>query len=98
MLFGILNIGFGLLGLLVALVVMVILPRMNTANNPILAQMHDSPLMKITMPLDAVANVGLVVAGCGLLLSKNWGRIISITYGIYAILEAVVAGIVTVSS
>ena len=96
--FGILNIGFGLLDLLVTLFSMFVLPRMSVAENPILKQMHGNLWTKITTPLDGIAAVFLLAAGVGLLLSKNWARIISIIYGAYAILECLVGGIVTLCS
>lgn len=96
--FGILNIGFGLLGLIVTLVSMVVLPRMNVADNPILKQMHDNLWTKITMQSDGIAAIVLLAAGIGLLLFKNWARIISIIYSIYTILGSIVGGILTLNN
>jgi len=93
--FGILNIGFGLLDVLVTLFSLFVLPRMNMANNPILKQTHDTVWTRITMPLDGIAAVVLLAAGVGLLLLQNWARIASIGYGSYAILVTVAGTIVT---
>jgi hypothetical protein len=98
MIFGILNIGFGLLGIISLLVSWVFVSHMNTAGNPILQQMQDNPSyaawMKISMPLGGIAHVLLLVAGIGLLLLQNWARIVSIGYGIYAIIGCIVGGVV----
>jgi len=96
--FGILNIGFGLLDLLTTLFTMVILPRMSAADSPILKQMHGNAWTKITTPLDGIAAIVLLAAGIGLLSSKNWARIASIIYGAYSILVCLVGGIVTLSN
>jgi hypothetical protein len=93
--FGILNIGFGLLDLLVTLFLMVILPGMRAAGNSILKQMPDNPWTRISMPLDGIAAVVLMAAGIGLLLLQNWARITSIIYGAYSILSCIVGTIVT---
>jgi hypothetical protein len=45
------------------------------------------------MALGLVAAVVLVLAGVGLLMSKAWGRVLSIVYAIYAIVAAVVGWI-----
>jgi hypothetical protein len=95
--FGILNIGYGLFDLLVLLIKMVILPRMNMADNPMLNQMHDNPWTKISTPLSGIAAIVLVAAGIGLLLAQNWARIVSIGYGIYSILACVVETVVMLS-
>ena len=93
--FGILNIGFGLLDLLFTLFSMFVLPTMNLANNSILKQTHDNAWARITTPLDGLAAVVLLAAGVGLLLSRNWARIFSIGYGGYAILICTVGTIMT---
>jgi hypothetical protein len=96
--FGILNIGFGLLDLLVTLFSMFILPGINAAGNPMLKQMHDSAWTRITMPLDGIAAITLLAAGIGLLLCKNWARTISLIYSGYSILVCIGGGIATVST
>jgi prolipoprotein diacylglyceryltransferase len=96
--FGILNIGFGVIGLLGMLVSMAVLSRTNVAANPILQEMYDNPnyiaWTKISMPLGGIAAVVLISAGIGLLLLKNWARLVSIGYGVYAILGGIVGGLV----
>jgi hypothetical protein len=95
--FGILNIGFGLLDLLVTLFSIFVLPRMNMAGNPIMIQMHDNLWTKITTPLDGIAAVALLAAGAGLLMLQGWARTVSIVYGGYAILITMIGAVVTLS-
>jgi uncharacterized protein with PQ loop repeat len=96
--FGILNIGFAVFGLLGMLLSMAVLSRTNVAVNPILKELYDNPgyiaWMKISMPLGGIASVVLLAAGVGLLLLQNWARIVSIGYGVYAILGGIVSGLV----
>src|ERR1035441_4726495 len=96
--FGILNIGFGMLNAVSLLISMVVLSRVNMAGNPILKQLYDNPQYitwtKISLPLGGIAAVVLLAAGIGLLLLQNWARIVSIGYGIYAILGIIVGGII----
>jgi hypothetical protein len=95
--FGILNIGFAALGLVGLLFSAVILSHTDAAKNPMLKEMYDNPAyaawMKISMPLSGIVSVVLLAAGIGLLLLKNWARIASIAYGIYAILGCLVGGV-----
>ena len=96
--FGILNIGFGMLNAVSLLISMVVLSRTNMAGNPILKQLYDNPQYvawtKISMPLGGIAAVVLLAAGIGLLFLQNWARIVSIGYGIYAILGGIVGGFI----
>jgi hypothetical protein len=95
--FGILNIGFGLLDVIVTLFLMVVLPKIHLPGNSVFILIRDNSWSKNTMPFDIVAAMALLAAGIGLLLSKNWARILSIIYGIYTIAVCVVGGIVTLS-
>src|ERR1035441_3398676 len=67
--FGILNIGFGMLNAVSLLISMVVLSRTNMAGNPILKQLYDNPQYvawtKISMPLGGIAAVVLLAAGIG---------------------------------
>jgi len=102
MIFGILNVGFGLFGLLSLMVMSVVLPKLSTTGNPILQQLaqssQNSTWTKISTPFDAISFVVLMVAGVGLLLLKNWSRGLSIGYSVYAILSAVVGCVVTLAA
>jgi hypothetical protein len=93
--FGILNIGFGLLDLLVTLFSIFVLPKMGMSANPALIQMHENLWTKITTPTDGIAAVALLAAGVGLLLLQGWARTVSIIYGVYTILVTIVGVVVT---
>jgi hypothetical protein len=99
--FGILNIGFGMLGIVVLLISVVLMSKTNMAENPIMKQMNATPQSaaweKISTPLGGIAAVVLLVAGIGLLMLRNWARIVSIAHGIYSILACIVGCIVTLS-
>lgn len=101
MVFGILNIGFALLGMVGALVSVFVLSRVHTHSNPFLDQMHNNPLyqtwMSISMPLGGIVSVALLAAGIGLLMLQNWARIVSIVYGIYSIVAGLIGLGVTFS-
>lgn len=101
MIFGILNIGFGMLGLVSLLVSMVFMSHMNAAGNPILQKMNENPQYvawtKISFPLGGIASIVVLAAGIGLLLLQNWARIASIGYGIYTILGCLVGSIVMIN-
>jgi hypothetical protein len=96
--FGILNIGFAAFGLLSLLLSTVFLSQMNTGANPVLKAMNDNPAYvtwtKISVPVGGIASVVLLAAGIGLLMLKNWARVVSIGYSIYAIVGGIIGGIV----
>ena len=99
--FGILNIGFALLGLLGTLISMVVLSHTSGNGNPFLKAMYDNPhyvtWMKISVPLGCVGCLVLLAAGIGLLLLQKWARIMSIGYGIYAIVSGIAGGLIMIS-
>ncbi len=90
--FGILNIAFAAMGV-VGLIVSIVVLRVAAAShsNSILQQ---SPVLaawtKISMPIGFVSSIVLAIAGTGLLLFKNWGRILSIIYAIYGLVFGIV--------
>lgn len=98
--FGILNIGFALFGLVGLLFSTLVMSHMNTGANPILQQMQDNSMyaawMKISIPLGGIVSVLLLAAGIGLLMLQNWARIISIGYAIYSIIACVIGSFVMV--
>ncbi len=96
-LFGILDIGIGLLGLGGALLSTLFEGLGATAASPsvnsisaFMDTLNHNPVYvlwnRITVPLNAAAGLLLVAAGVGLLLLKNWARLASIGYGIYKII------------
>jgi hypothetical protein len=99
--FGMLNTGFGLLGLIGVLLSntmsgMLEGPGAAAAGSPLgsisafIADLYHSPAYvlwnRITVPLNFAASLLMVAAGVGLLLLKNWARLASIGCGIYKIL------------
>ncbi|MGD1084797.1 MAG: hypothetical protein ABSA47_08635 [Verrucomicrobiota bacterium] len=95
--FGILNIGFGALGLLSlgmqnaeeSFAAKSPLPWLNRVLGLLSDMYHDPTYVlwrDISVPLRALAGVALLAAGIGLLRRKNWARLASIGYGVYAIL------------
>jgi hypothetical protein len=96
LIFGILNIGFGLLGLLGLLAQSSFASFGTQASIPMLAsimafidEMNKNPnyilWQHISTPVEGLASIALLAAGIGLLLLKNWARITSVAYGIYKI-------------
>jgi hypothetical protein len=101
--FGILNIGFGLLGVaglfLSTLFEGFTAPAAGASSNSLFgtwtglwnAISSDAAYVgwhRITVPLDAACTLALVAAGVGLLLLKNWARLLSLGCAIYEILVA----------
>jgi hypothetical protein len=95
--FGVLNIVFGALGILgiifSAISLMVISPLSST-HNPVVQTVRNNPgyaaWMKIAIPLGFLACGVSIAAGIGLLKLKNWARILSIGYAIYAIVTGII--------
>ena len=94
--FGILNMGLGLLdlgGMLLSTIFKGLgAPAAGPSFNSVLAFMdtlYHNPVYviwnRITVPLNVAASLLLVAAGVGLLLLKNWARLASIGCGIYKI-------------
>lgn len=100
--FGILNILFGVLGLCgtaaSSAMFFMTLPRDPAMPNPMLDLLDSNPtfrlFMQVTIVLGGVASLVLLVAGIGLLLTKAWGRTLSVGYAWYAIVSAIVGTIV----
>jgi hypothetical protein len=92
--FGILNIGFGVLGVITTIVGMALHSPGGAALSPIIKKVYDNPSfsawMKIATPLGSVAALVIIAAGIGLLLLRDWGRLTSIGYAIYGIVIALV--------
>lgn len=104
--FGILNVGIGLLGLGGLLLSTMFespdflsispsVPSVNSFLSSMLALWNtistDATFVvwrRITVPLDAAASLTLVAGGIGLLLLRNWARLVSIGYAIYKVIFA----------
>ena len=95
--FGILNIAFAAMGAFGVVLAVAMFSTTADANNPVIKIMRESPgymiYMKIMIPLGAVACVLLLVAGIGLLCFKAWGRILSIVYAVWAILNGILGAV-----
>jgi hypothetical protein len=95
--FGILNLLFGILGLFGVVFTLVSLRPQAAVNNQLLAAMQANPaymlFMHISMGLGFLAAIALLIAGVGLLRAKPWGRTISLGYAVYTML-ATVTGVV----
>ena len=100
--FGVLNIVFGLLSMCGAagssVMFFVDLPRDPALPNPMLDLIKSNPTFRLTqmvnMGISIVLAVALMLAGIGLLRSKAWGRTLSVGYGWCAIAGIVLAMIV----
>jgi hypothetical protein len=97
--FGVLNIvfaAFGIFGVLAS--VMLFAAAGTNSNNPVIQVIHDSPgyaaWMKICIVLGLGVSGALLAAGIGLLQLKPWARMLSIAYGIYAIIMIPVSTVV----
>jgi hypothetical protein len=95
--FGILNIVFGVFGLLgTAVNVLMMFINADAATvqaNPILQLQQQQPffaaMMKINVVLGFVASIVLIIAGIGLLYMRSWARKVSIGYAIYSIVSVI---------
>lgn len=96
--FGILNILFGVLGLCgtagSSAMFFMDLPRDPAIPNPMLDLLASNPsfrvFMQVSVVLGGLASLVLLVAGIGLLLTKAWGRTLSVGYAWYAIVAGLV--------
>jgi len=97
--FGILNIGFAALGLIGAAATLLMFRFLPAAGNPVLQLMNENALLKAwtdaSLLLGVVASFFLLAAGIGLLMMRNWARVLSLAYGIYAILSGVIGTVLT---
>jgi hypothetical protein len=97
--FGILNIGFAVLGLFGMIVTIAVLSASAGSNNPMVNIIRENPAfaawMKINVPLGILSCVLLLAAGIGLLMLKEWARKLSIGYAIYAIVSGLVGTVLT---
>jgi len=93
--FGILNIGFAVVGFVSLLVTILMFAMVrDTTNNPVLQLIHNNPgyaaWMNLSLVLGFLARAVLLTAGIGLLKLKPWARTLSIVYGIYEIVMVLV--------
>jgi len=88
LIFGILNLCFALLNLFGPLLTKLMSNIKLPANSPIAAMRADpgyAKLLNLNLAVGLVVGAALLACGIGLLLLKNWGRLGSIIYAIFAI-------------
>jgi len=94
--FGILNIGFSVFGLVGIVATIALFSASAMSNNPVVNIMRENQnpafavWMKISIPLGILTCLLLLTAGIGLLMLKEWARKLSIGYAIYAIVSGLV--------
>jgi hypothetical protein len=92
--FGILNIGLAIFGAASAVLSKIIMTVIKLPSNGLAASLHNNPTYvawsNVSMMMSILGGCVMLVAGIGLLLLKNWGRILSIGYAIYAIIWALI--------
>ncbi len=94
--FGVLNLIFGALGIVGTLFSSAILfmPERPGIKNPVLELVKQNAgyaaFLKVSLVLGLLAAAVVLLAGIGLLASKAWGRTLSIVYAIYGIVASVV--------
>lgn len=98
--FGVLNIVFGVSSFCcLPFTFLTLLPQPGS-NNPVAYIIEHSLFLKIwtigSVILGLLASIVLIIAGVGLMMMKDWGRKVSIGYGIYAILMCITAALVNV--
>lgn len=99
--FGILNIAFGVLGVLCTPLSLIGLFFRPDPNNPVVQIIQDNAFYRYWMigsvGMGVIASVVLLVAGIGLLRMQNWGRLVSFGYSVYAILAGLAGMVVTMA-
>src|SRR5579872_1041984 len=92
--FGILNIGLAVFGAASLIVSNIVLTFVKLPSSPITDSLLNNPTYRawtpVSMFMGLISNTVMLVAGIALLLLKNWGRILSIAYAIYAILWSLI--------
>jgi len=97
--FGVLNILFACFGIFGLLWTAMLLFMSSDSNNPVIKIMHENPgyatWMKISFLLGIPSCAVLAASGIGLLYLKPWARLLSIIYGVYAIVFGIIGTAVT---
>ena len=97
LIFGILNIGYGLFSLGMVLLNLAS-SHLSPKGNPVAAAMKSDPTMatwtSLSTPLSVALGLALMAFGIGLLLLKNWARLGSIVWSVIDIVFVVVGSMV----
>ena len=87
--FGVLNIVFAALGVMGIMASLAMFAVSSDSNNPVLNIVHENAAyatwLKVSIVLGFFSAVALLASGIGLLYLKPWARVLSIAYGVYAI-------------
>ncbi len=93
--FGILHIVFGVLGLCGTVISAAVFAIPNDGADPVITAMHESEPYRLyliaSIPLGVIATAALLAAGIGLLNNKPWSRPLSNFYAWYVIVLTVVS-------
>jgi hypothetical protein len=98
--FSILNMVFAALGFFGTIGSLVMLAALaHDTNNPMMEIIRDNPgyamYMKVSALLGMAVGLALLAAGIGLWLLQPWGRLLSIAYGILAVISIPVNSVVS---
>lgn len=92
--FGILNIVLGALGLFGALFSLFLFYNVEDSSNPVIKIMAEHPLYlaftKISIVISSIFVVLLIASGIGLFLLKPWARLCSLAYAIITIVMGII--------
>jgi hypothetical protein len=95
--FGVLNIGFAVLGIFSLFASYAMLFATAASNNPVIEVIRENPTyaawLKVSLPLGLLSCLVLLAAGIGLLKMKDWARKLSIVYAIYAIVFTIIGSV-----
>jgi hypothetical protein len=96
MVFGILNIGFALWKVFMALLSLVLHPK--ARSNPLFASITSDPGFQawthFSVVVEVVFAIILIASGIGLLLMQNWARVLAIVYSVLEIIMVIAGPIV----
>lgn len=96
--FGILNIIFAAFGAISVLMALILFNALPDSTNPVVQLIHTNAAyrnwMKFSVGLGTVVIPVLLAAGIGLLKLKPWARVLSILYGICAIVMVFAGGFI----
>jgi len=96
--FGILNIVFAVVGAFGIAFSVLLFFAPATSSNPVVRIIQEHPgyatFLKASIPLGLLSSAVLLASGIGLILMKGWARIVSIAYGVYAIVWGIIGTVV----
>jgi len=91
--FGVLNLLWGFLGLIMSVISLFTLQN---PDNPMVRAMANNATitawMKVSLILSGMLTISILISGAGLLCMKRWARILAMAYAVVAIFVAVIGG------